>query len=321
MGGHSMFFKRLSVALAIVLASTNPITAEPRRKLVVALDGSGQFTSIVAAVDSVKDTSASNPVDVVIKPATYTETIATRDWVNLIGEDRDRCLIKYSVDVSQAKDAHKFHVIWATSNTSIKNLTLVGGIVKYCIHSDGGRDYILTVENCVLCRDPNAYPANIPQGARYHAAFGIGLRSRQHIIMKDCLVEAGLPIYFHNWNDQAGSCSMTLDKCRLEARSDYALQLVALGSNHRDFVVIHDSVLKSPKKSVGYTNAKLAGPAGGLQWHGASEIELVGSGNQIDAVELVTMKDDTGKRLSGVELCKRSLMHGERMCRPADKCP
>lgn len=297
-----MFGKLFLLASAIVL--TSDIAAPPRRVLVVSQDGTGQFTSIQAALESVKDASAQNPVDIVIGPGTYRETITTRDWVNLVGRDRDRCIIRYGVNVSEANSAHKYHVIWATSNSVIKNLTLVGGIVKYCIHSDGGRDYVLTVENCVLRREPDAYPADFPQAARYTAGFGIGLRAGQHIIMRDCLVDAHRAIYFHNWNDQKGSCSMTLEKCRLAAGNDYALHIVALGSNHRDFFVIHDSVLKSLKKSIGYTNAKHVDAAGVLRWHGKTEIELIGSGNQIDAVELVDMKDDAGKRLSGVALCK-----------------
>jgi len=66
-----MFGRLLFLASPIVL--TSAIAAQPRRALVVSQDGAGQFTSIAAALESVKDASAQNPVDVVIKPGSSWE--------------------------------------------------------------------------------------------------------------------------------------------------------------------------------------------------------------------------------------------------------
>ena len=102
--------------------------------------------------------------------------------------------------------AHKAHVIQATSSSIIKNLTLIGKDVKYCIDSDGGGKYLLKVENCILKRE---LPPNYK--GRYTFAYGICLRARQNIIVKNCEIYGGrIAIFLHNWNDQKASCNIKL---------------------------------------------------------------------------------------------------------------
>ena len=268
-------------------------TAEPARKIVVAADGSGDFTCISGAIASVKDATRSLPVDIVIRPGTYNETIKTRDWVNLVGDDRDKCVITY--DSGATTNIHKYHTVWATSNTRIKNLTMIGKTVKYVIHSDGGREYLLELENCTLRRE---YPSELARN--YNAAFGIGLHANQHIVMSNCLVEADLPVYMHNWNDQRVPCSMTIENCALKGK-DYAIFISLLGSKQRDFFVVHDSALVGAKASVNYTNMR----AKGTKYYGENELVLSGSGNNMTGITGTEMKDDAGNRLSGIQLSRQ----------------
>ena len=281
--------------LACALLCGLSVVAEPRQ-IVVAQDGTGQFKTITEALESVKDATKERPVDIKIKPGTYAETITTLDWVNLIGENRDTCVIRYDGGPDAANTVKK-HTIWATSNTTLQNLTIVGIRVKYCIHSDGGRGYMLNVENCTLRREyPDGEPKTFP------VAFGIGLHADQHIVMKDCLLEADLPIYIHNWNDQLAPCSMTLEKCVLKGKES-ALGIYCLGSKQRDFFVIHDSVLEGNETGVKYVNF---GPGTSLKWNGISEIELLGSGNGSVKVTGAELRDDSRKRQSGIELAAQA---------------
>ena len=289
---HFRSMTRIAALLAGALLCGSTVAAEPR-KIVVAQDGSGQFKTIAEAVESVKDATRDNPVDIVIKLGTYAETITTRDWINLIGENRDACVIRYDGGPDTTV-AHKKHTLWATSTTMLRNLTIVGIRVKYCIHSDGGGPFVLSIENCVLRRE---YPAGEPKP--YAAAFGIGLHRDQHIVMKDCLLEGDLPIYMHNWNDQQAPCSMTLEKCVLKGK-DHALQIGCLGSKQRDFFVIHDSRLEGAKEVVRYENIRDV--KGRASWNGQSEIELMGSGNVLGAIPGAAIRNDAQKRQSGIEL-------------------
>lgn len=279
------------IFLACALACGAVLAAESRH-IVVAQDGTGQFKTITEALESVKDAAKERPVDINIKPGTYVETITTLDWVNLIGENRDTCVIRYDGGPDAANTVKK-HTVWATSNTTLQNLTIVGIRVKYCIHSDGGRAYVLIVENCTLRREyPDGEPKTFP------VAFGIGLHADQHIVMKDCLLEAELPIYMHNWFDQRSSCSMTLEKCLLQGKI-CSLEICCLGSKQRDFFVIHDCVLEGLESGVKYVNS---GPSLNPKWNGISEIELLGSGNGSVKITGAEIKDDYQKRQPGIEL-------------------
>ena len=267
---------------------TRPRSVRPlakRRIFVAPNSDSGSFTSVQTAIDSVTDATEENPVDVVVRPGSYSGMVRTRDWNNIIGEDRDRCILTYTRKPEEKQ--HLTHVIWATSNSTIRGLTLVGRDVKYCIHSDGGRAYVLTVEDCVLRRE---YPDHF-RGSR--AGFGIGLRGGQHIVMSDCVVHADRSIYMHNWDHQKSPCSMTLQRCRLEGEETIYVSL--LGSGQRDCLVLHDCALNATMASIVYRNHDRKTPP---LWKGNSEIEVYGSGNTMTApADGVAIKDDAEKPL------------------------
>ena len=275
------------LALVGVAAVCAAAAAAPR-KIVVAQDGSGQFKTVTEALAAADKPTQENPVDIVIKPGTYHEMITTHDWVNLIGEDRDTCIMTYH---GGTKELWKKHTIWATTNTTIRNLTIIGIQVKYCIHSDGGGPYVLRVENCVLRRE---YPEEYRKA--YKAGFGIGLHADQHITMKDCRIEADIPIYFHNWYHVRKPCSMTLEKCILKGR-DKGIWLICLGSLQRDFYVVHDGAIEGAPVAIERINA-----TGRPHRDGKDEIELFGSGNSI-AGKIVgaEMADDSKDRRSGMD--------------------
>ncbi|HRU04867.1 MAG TPA: pectinesterase family protein [Candidatus Brocadiia bacterium] len=279
----------LLAAFAALAAGARLSLAQPR-VITVAADGSGAFRSVQEAIDSVKDATRETPVDIVIKPGEYFGMATTKDWVNLVGEDRDKCVLVYSRKPEE--QAHRTHVLWATTNTAIRNLTLIGKDVKYCIHSDGGRDYVLTVENCRLARQ---------EMKGYRASFGIGLHANQHIILRGCVLEPGQPIYIHNWNNQRAPCSMTIENCELNGQ-DEAICVAALGSGQRDFLVIHDTTLKGGKTAIRYVNMDKKKPPA---WKGGNEMELWGSGNKVEAPQAgAEIKDDSAQRLSGLERCR-----------------
>ena len=284
----------LLTAIVVFCLALTSFATEHRRQVIVAPDGSGSFTNIAAAVDSIQDATEADPVDIWIKPGTYVETIKTKNWVNLVGEDCETCIVTYSISADKTHETYKYHTIWATSCTTIKNLTLVGGRVKYVIHSDGGRPYVLNIENCTLRRE-----SKDPQ-VKLGPAFGIGLWANQHIVMKNCHLEAPLPIYWHKHYDQKAGCSMTLETCALKGQ-DYAIRLGMLGSKQQDFFVIHDSVLEGAKGAILYTNQR---NVKGVPWNGQDEARLVGSGNRMGDVTGTTMLDDRARRATGQDLAR-----------------
>ena len=285
----------LCVTLAALAAALRGIHAAPTRQLAVAADGSAPFKSIQAAIDSVTGAARERPVEILVAPGNYFETFTTRDWVNITGADRDRCVVTYNRRPDEPN--HLSHVIAATSNSTIRNLTLVGRDVKYCIHSDGGKAYTLTVGNCVLRRE---YP---PDLRTIRAAFGIGLHNDQHIVIRDSMIEADMGIYFHNTSQQKSPVSFTVERCDLRTK-DEGIVIIAFGSQQRDFFVVHDSHVRGAKAAIHYRNIDRTTPR---TVKGENEIELFASGNTLDGpITGVTPRDDARERLTGVERVARS---------------
>lgn len=270
----------LTLTCAEAMAATKTIT--------VAADGSGDFTTVQAAIDAAGASEAA-PVDVIIQPGTYdSEMITTRDWVNLIGVDRDRCILQYTR--TEDVPVHRAHVVWATSNSTLRNLTLIGGDVKYCIHSDGGGPYVLTIDNCVLRRTADGM------------AFGIGLQADQHIFLTNCTVEAKLPVFCHNAQNTAQPCSMTISDSVLIGR-DRTVHIFCMGSKQTDYYVIHDTVMRAAETGVWYENA---GPIkSDPDRKGNDDFRLLGSGNTHDDTAALAagakMIDDTNDRQTGLQ--------------------
>lgn len=109
------------------------------QKLVVAADGTGDFTTIQGALDFIPEDNK-QPVDIYIRSGTYTEIInfRNRNAVSIIGEDRSSVVIQYpnnsvfnrkqvSPDPVLNKGIHNIRAVMAihdASEITIANLTL-----------------------------------------------------------------------------------------------------------------------------------------------------------------------------------------------------
>ena len=144
--------------------------------IVVASDGSGNFTSVRDAVKSITDASAQNRYIVYVKNGTYNEIdIKTKDYVDIEGESRDGVVLyadgtstenspsdytwyteQYSnVPINTIPKAWK-HLFIHMSNSTIANMTMKVRMCKYVIHQDNeSQEYEAIVKNCVLIREEN----------------------------------------------------------------------------------------------------------------------------------------------------------------------
>lgn len=72
--------------------------AQSKKRIVVAQDGSGTYTTVQAAINAVPDGNTS-PVEIFVKKGVYKEMLnlpAGKDWVKLTGEDKDKTIITYN---------------------------------------------------------------------------------------------------------------------------------------------------------------------------------------------------------------------------------
>jgi pectinesterase len=75
--------------------------ANAATNLVVAADGSGQFTNLQAAVMAVPAGTADSPVIIHVKPGTYRELVYVqreKRFFHLVGEDAERTIITYNLN-------------------------------------------------------------------------------------------------------------------------------------------------------------------------------------------------------------------------------
>lgn len=89
---------------------TNPFDA------VVAQDGSGDFTSVQAAIDAAPD-SASTPYLIFVKKGSYEEQVVvpeTKPYIHLIGQDKEQTIIHLTLNVG-AEPENKDEDFWISS--------------------------------------------------------------------------------------------------------------------------------------------------------------------------------------------------------------
>jgi pectinesterase len=87
--------KKYGLLLSLTLLWAFMVTAQ--KKLIVAKDGSGQFSTVQAALNAVPE-SNTKPVTIFIKKGVYKEVIivdATKSFITLIGEDKNKTILTY----------------------------------------------------------------------------------------------------------------------------------------------------------------------------------------------------------------------------------
>lgn len=155
----------LVIWMACILTMGYGQTADNRYELIVAQDGSGDFASIQAAVNAVRD-HAEKRVTVHIKAGVYLEKVVIPSFkrnITLKGEDRDRTIVRYDdysgkpyrgIDVTGDKNYStytSYTMLIAANDCSLEDLTIensagrVGQAVA--LHTEGDR---IAVRNCKI---------------------------------------------------------------------------------------------------------------------------------------------------------------------------
>lgn len=176
--------------------------ADSYKKTIVFVGSACYFTTISGALAAITDATEKNRYEIYIYPGTYEETFTTKDWVDIVGQNKYQCVINYTSD--DESDYENRSTIFAATNTRIANLTITTTGSKYPIHIDAnyGKTYDLTVENCIVIH--NGFTSVSAAGT----GIGIGLHFGQNVLIKDCAVSGEnafgtASIYCHNDNENA----------------------------------------------------------------------------------------------------------------------
>lgn len=82
-------------SLFLLLVSTAVFA---QKKIVVAADGSGQYTAVQAALNAVPEGN-DQPITIYVKKGTYREVVivdATKNFIRLVGEDKNKTILTFN---------------------------------------------------------------------------------------------------------------------------------------------------------------------------------------------------------------------------------
>lgn len=191
------------LCLSFLLISLQALAV--KTKVVVALDGSGDFTSIQEAVNSFRDFFPNGRAEIYIKNGVYREKVVIPSWktnITLIGESKEETIIAWS-DYSGKGDINTFTsytVLVKGNDCIIKNLTITNDAPlnsgqAVALHVEGDR---FVIKDCKLI------------GNQDTLFTGIG-NSRQYF--KDCYIEGTTDFIF-------GPATVVFDNCHIHCKKN-----------------------------------------------------------------------------------------------------
>jgi pectinesterase len=99
---------RCHIVLVVSAWCVITATAAEKADIIVAKDGSGAFSTIQAAINSIPSSNNKN-ITSLVKNGTYNEHLAIdKSFISLIGEDREKTIIQFSIEREQ----------WSSTNGS-----------------------------------------------------------------------------------------------------------------------------------------------------------------------------------------------------------
>ena len=165
-------------------------------------DGSGDYTTLSAAVNSASDGDI-----ILVYPGTYFESVhAYNKLVHIKGIDKKTCILEY-----HGKDYTNPPLEMAKG--SVENLTIIarnsgtsGNANAYCVHIDNDAE-----------EGQSLYFRNVSFYNEIHQAVGIGLRHNFGLAFENCEFEAfgQAALYCHDWETNDTSADKTGQKITL----------------------------------------------------------------------------------------------------------
>jgi pectinesterase len=136
----SVTIRNICLVLALAAALCHPSAASEKRTITVAKDGSGDFTTIQEAINSVPHHTA-HTVTILIKKGIYHEKLyITTSYITLAGEDRDSTQIVYA-ELRKNWNLNRFGNDWGAAVVNIDSTVTDLTIVNLTIHNNFGSLY------------------------------------------------------------------------------------------------------------------------------------------------------------------------------------
>ena len=193
----------------------------------VAQDGSGDFTTLRGAVDSISDNNEYNPFEIWIYAGTYNvledytdEEISASgfqglficDGVSLIGQgQRSEIIINGTLDTTKFDQSKRNDVstLNITGTCRLENLTVNASYIRYAIHDDTGSP--VHKRNSRTLKNLKVYGEHMTSGNYGHQSYGAGGSNLKTVYAKDCDFSDSLII--HTDSNASHSYHVYLENC------------------------------------------------------------------------------------------------------------
>jgi hypothetical protein len=232
------------------------------REITVKKDGTGDFTSVVAAVNSIKDSSKNKIYNVVLYDAEYdiiaelggntwlatiTESSSEReglqlpDYVNLKGAI-DKVHLKGYIDDSVATSTitSRVSTVNCWMNNDFENLKFTGYNMRYAIHDETNNafsDYTRRMKNCDIIYLGKATGMSAPGNGN-----GGGAGSGGKYYYENCYFESPfIPYALHDNSNFKKGLHVEFNNCEFKSLGTYALRFGSHGTTNQH----HDVLLNN----------------------------------------------------------------------------
>lgn len=258
-------------------------------KITVAQDGSGDFTNLRSALESLTDAGPNKRYSVYLKEGTYnifadytTEEIDNAsfiglripNYVDLIGlGKKENTIIRGELADTFSTTTKNRVALSKFGEGRFENLTIIGKNTRYALHDDYNYpDTKRTVINCDFIKEA---------GGGLNVAYGAGSYSGMEFEFKDSYfyVDAtSYPFSFHNNVSLAKSCKWRIENCQFESKNgEWVVRFGSMGSGHADTIEMIGCKLGGKI----LLNEEVAGSGVGI------DFELKGYGNSVVPVDIV----------------------------------
>jgi pectinesterase len=219
------------IAILFLLAAHTTLNAQGK-KVVVALDGSGDFQTIQAAVNAMPDHSLLR-LTIIVKPGTYSEKLVIPSWktkITLVGEDKDKTIITWN-DYS-GKGSHNTFTSYTVlvqgndfqaENITFENSAGTGVGQAVALHVEADR---CIFKNCRIVANQDTLYTGVDN-------------SRQYYI--DCYIEGTTDFIF-------GPATAVFENCHIHCKKNSYVTAASTPQNQRfGYVFMNCKITTTPE--------------------------------------------------------------------------
>lgn len=222
----------LDYGASVVESDITFINAQNKTDFTVKKDGTGDFTSLVTAINTVGEGKSDNPINIYVYSGTYDilvelggdtwlQTVETTnserlgivvpDYINIIGIGDVRLQLEVPDDKTTANTAKRISLLNVWKHNTIKNLKMYVKNTRYVVHDETNNSYHNNDVRYIDCY--LEHKGNKPGVWASTQAYAAGTGSNGNYLFENCTFKSvSIPFSMHDNANQDGN-TIKLRKC------------------------------------------------------------------------------------------------------------